>query len=139
MFEKLQKNYAEKFYFLFRVVVGLMFALHGAQKFGLIGDGNVAGFAGIFGFPVWIAFLVSFVELVGGLGILFGFFTRLSALGGAIVMLWALATVHFPQGWNPLGNGGELPLLFTVSFLMFMLYGAGKWSLEKALLKKEFF
>ena len=59
--------------------------------------------------------------------------------GGGIVMIVALLFVHFPQGINPLANGGEAALLNLAAFLVMKAYGAGKWSLEKALWKKEMF
>ena len=83
--------------------------------------------------------LAGVVELVGGLAILLGFFSRLAALGGSLVMLGALFTVHFPMGWNPLLNKGEAALLNFAAFLVIMALGNGKWNLEKSVLKKEIF
>ena len=139
MFEKCIKKYGDTAYPIFRIVIGLLIALHGAQKFGIIGEGTVAGFAGLFGLPVWVGFIVAFIELVGGLAILFGLFTRPAAFFAGIEMLVALLFYHLPNGLNPLTNGGELALLFLVSFLVIYIQGAKKWSLEKKLFKKEKF
>ncbi len=127
------------FYFLFRLVVGLLFFLHGAQKFGLIGEGNIAGFASAFGFSTGLASFVGLVELLGGLFILLGLWTRLSSALLSVVMLVAMILAHFPKGLNPLANGGELALLFFVGLLVLWDRGAGKWSLEKTLTGKEYF
>ena len=114
---------------MFRVFVGGMFFMHGAQKmFGWFGGKGGVQLASTMG-------LAGTVELVGGLAILLGFFSRLAALGGALVMLGAFFQVHFPQGWNPLANGGELALLYFAAFLALIVSGNKKWSLEKKLMK----
>lgn len=139
MLEDFFKQYGDGFYVIFRVIVGMLLFFHGLQKFGAFGDMDVAGFAGMFGLPFFVAWLVAFVELVGGFGILVGLFTRLSALGGAVIMLGAMIIAHFPQGIYPLGNGSEVAFLNLAAFLVLLVWGAGKWSLEKAVMKKEFF
>ncbi len=139
MLDKYIRKGSSYFYFVFRVVVGLIFFLHGAQKFGIIGDGNINIFAGAFGFPIWLAFIAGIIELVGGLLIALGFFTRLAAFFGLVQMLVALIIVHFPNSWNPLLNGGEPALLFLSAFLVIIVYGAKKLSLEKFILKREIF
>jgi len=132
MLKKLQKYHAEG-YAVFRIIVGLMFVQHGAQKLlGWFGAQGTVPLVSLFGFA-------GVVELVGGLAIALGFFSRLASVGGIAVMIGALATVHFPQGLVPIVNKGELPLLFLACFVMVLVHGNGKWSLEKALLKKEVF
>jgi|SRR3989344_3142274 len=132
MLKKLQKFHAEG-YAVFRIVVGLMFVQHGAQKLlGWFGAKGTVSLVSLMG-------LAGTIELVGGLAIALGFFSRLASVGGMAVMIGALATVHFPQGWVPIMNKGELPLLFLACFIMVLVHGNGKWSLEKALLKKEVF
>ena len=135
------KKYQDEFYFGFRVIVGLLLFLHGAQKFGIMGEGSIAGFAAAMSLPVWIAYLVAGVEVLGGAGILTGFFTRLSAFGGAVVMIGAVVLAHIPKSIPELiGQGSaELALLYLAAFLILMQSGARKWSLEKELLKKETF
>ena len=127
-------------YGAFRVVIGLVFMLHGAQKYGLMGDGTtIAKFAGLFHLPLALAYAAATIELVGGACILLGLFTRSAAFLGSVVMITALAIVHFPNGINPLANQGELPLLFLASFLVIMVNGARAWSLEKAILRHDKF
>jgi|SRR3989344_1217109 len=128
----LKKN-SETLYVVFRVLVGFMFFQHGAQKLlGWFGGNGGAALVSMMG-------LAGVIELIGGLAILLGFFSRLAAVGGTLVMLGALVTVHFPKGWNPLANMGEPALLYLAAFLVVMAYGNGKWSVEKSLLKKEMF
>ena len=121
------------FYFLFRVVVGVLFLQHGGQKlFGWFGGlgGNPAELIGLMG-------LAGVIEFFGGLAIILGLFTRLAAVITAAEMVIAYFMVHLPQGPTPLLNQGETALLFFASFLVLLGYGAGKWSLGKMLFKKE--
>lgn len=129
--EKKMKKYASVYYLIFRILIGLMFAIHGMQKFGLIGDGTISGFAGSFGLPIWLAAIAASIELVGGIAILIGFKTRIAAFLGAIVVLVAFFMAHFPTSLNIVGNGGEKTLLFLAAFLVLMGYGGGKASLSK--------
>jgi putative oxidoreductase len=68
-----------------------------------------------------------------------GVFTRLVALVSAIEMLVAYFMVHLPNGFYPVLNGGELVVLFFAAFLVMIVQGAKKLSLEKAFLEKEIF
>ena len=131
------EKYANKdyFYFVFRVFVGLLFLQHGLQKvFGMFGGigGNTVPLMSLFG-------AAGLIELIAGIAITLGLFTRLAAAASAIEMVVAYFIVHVPNGLIPLVNQGELALLYFASFLVLILYGAGKWSLEKALMKKEVF
>ena len=129
----MQNKYHDYLYFIFRVLVGLFFLMHGGQKlFGWFGGlgGNPAELISLMG-------LAGIIEFLGGLAILLGIFTRLAALISAIEMLAALFMAHFPQGYVLIKNGGEPAALFFTSFLVLLAYGAGKWSLGKALFKKE--
>ena len=123
------------FYFVFRVLVGLLFLQHGLQKlFGMFGGlgGRSAELFSLMG-------LAGIIELLGGLAITFGLFTRLVAFIAVIELLVAYFRAHMPNGLIPIMNGGELALLFIASFLVLIAFGARKWSLEKVILKKEIF
>ena len=131
------EKYANKdyLYFVFRVFVGLLFLQHGLQK--LLGM-----FGGLGGQPAELFSLMGLagiIETFGGIAIALGLFTRLIAFVTAIEMAVAYFMVHIPIGAVPLLNQGEPALLYFASFLVIMVYGAGKWSLEKALMKKEVF
>jgi putative oxidoreductase len=54
-------------------------------------------------------------------------------------MVYAYLMVHASHGWMPIANKGELALLYLSGFLVLIAYGAKKWSLERALFKKESF
>ena len=125
----LNKN-KDYFYFAFRVLVGFMFFQHGAQKlFGAFG-GNAVELMSLFG-------VAGIVEFFGGILIAIGLFTRTSALIGGIVMIGAWIQVHIPNGWSPIGNGGEKALLFIAAFLVLMSRGSKKWALGNVLFRKR--
>jgi putative oxidoreductase len=140
MLEHFGKKSEQVMYFLFRVFVGLMFAMHGMQKLGWLGElakGSPEGFAIGMGLPVWIAYIVALTELLAGLGIALGLFTRLASIGGFIVMVFAQILAHLPKSIFPIANGGELSMMYLLAFLVLFAIGAGKWSLGKALFRKE--
>jgi putative oxidoreductase len=113
-----------KFYFVFRVLVGLLFMQHGLQKlFGMLG-GNQVELMSLMGFA-------GFIELVGGGMIAIGLFTRLVAGVAGIEMLAAFFKAHFPRGWIPIENGGELALLYFACFMVLVAYGSGIWAFDK--------
>ena len=126
-------KYNDHLYFIFRVLVGLFFLMHGGQKlFGWFGGlgGNPAELISLMG-------LAGVIEFFGGLAILLGIFVRLAAFIAAAEMVVALFMAHFPQGYVLIKNGGEPAALFFASFLVLFAYGAGKWSLGRALFRKE--
>jgi len=124
--DKCVQKYGDYLYVVFRAIVGLLFFLHGWSKF--------AG-----GYAQGLMLAAGIIEVVAGIGIFFGLFTRGLASISAIEMAVAFFMAHVPNGWNPLANGGEPAVLFFAAFLVLSVYGNKKWSLEKALLKKEVF
>jgi putative oxidoreductase len=129
---KYTKKYHDQFYVVMRVLVGFMFFSHGAQKIlGWFGGNKVALASGIG--------VAGLVELVGGLALLLGFWSRLAALGSAIIMIVAYVTVHAGNGLLPIVNKGELAVLYFVAFLIILAHGNGKCSLEKQIFNKEMF
>ena len=123
-------------YVIFRVFIGLLFMQHGLQKiagmFGGMGEGATAATFSL----MWFA---GYIELLGGLAIAIGFFTRLAAGIAALEIGIAYGMAHASAGLIPLVNGGELALLYFFSFLTILGHGAVKFSLEWKLLKREVF
>ena len=110
-------------YFLMRVVFGLLFACHGAQKlFGLLG-GKKAALASLMG-------VSGVIEFFGGLAIALGFFTTWAAFLASGMMAVAYFMAHLPEGFWPIQNKGELAVLYCFGFLLIMSRGGGKWSLR---------
>jgi putative oxidoreductase len=114
---------------VFRVVVGFLFACHGAQKlFGVFGgvDGGAVPLVSQFG-------LAGVIELVGGVLVAVGFLGRYAAFIASGEMAVAYFTVHQPQGGLPIQNGGELAALYAFALLYVAARGSGGWSLAGAL------
>lgn len=120
---------------LLRVAVGLVFAVHGAQKLLLFGIGGTAGFLGSLGIPLpeVAAIVVILVELVGGLALLIGLGTRYVAALLAVNMAVALFTVHLPNGFFVDGGGFEFVLVLLAAALFFALHGGGALAVDRRL------
>ncbi|UXA11430.1 DoxX family protein [Mycobacterium sp. SMC-8] len=128
-------SYSSPMLSIFRIVVGLLFTLHGTMKlFGWpLGEAVPTGT-----WPYWFA---GVIELVCGLLITVGFFTRIAAIVAAGQMAVAYFWQHWgitggepasfwPFGGQAGGNGGELAILFCFAFLLLAAMGAGTWSVD---------
>jgi putative oxidoreductase len=125
-------NYASYAYALLRIVVGLLFAMHGSQK--------LLGFPGGDGSTVEIASLMGvagIIELVGGILILVGFLTRPAAFIASGTMAVAYFMAHAPQHALPIVNKGELAVVFCFVFLYIAAQGAGVWSVDNAMRRRS--
>ncbi|WP_400191556.1 DoxX family protein [Hymenobacter sp. B81] len=112
-------RFAPHTYALLRILAGLLFALHGSQKLlGFPGDGEPVPLASLMG-------LAGVVELLGGLLVALGWFTRLAAFLASGQMAVAFFWKHFPQHPLPLLNGGEPAVLFCFVFLCIAAHGPG--------------
>jgi putative oxidoreductase len=118
----------EAAYTLLRVVSGLLFATHGAQKmFGVLG-GSVPKV----GTQIWIG---GVIELVAGLAIAAGLLTRWAAFLASGTMAVAYIHSHWKLAMNagffPIVNKGELALLYAFLFLYIACRGSGTWSVDQ--------
>jgi putative oxidoreductase len=127
---------------IIRVLLGVVFFAHGAQK--MLGWFGGYGFSGTMGFftgtlhiPAVFAFLAIAAEFFGGLGLIFGALTRVAAFGIAVNMLVAIAMVHsrfgFFMNWsgNQKGEGFEYHLLALAMSVFLILEGAGALSVDR--------
>ena len=106
-----------------RVVAGLLFAQHGAQKlFGVL-EGNQAELMSLMG-------LAGIIEFFGGLLIAVGLFTRPVAFLACGQMAVAYFMVHVPQGFWPILNRGELAAFYCFTWLFFFTHGPGRHSVD---------
>lgn len=119
-----------------RVVVGVIMAAHGWQK---LSDG-VGGFAegALAGLgvpaPLVVAWLVTIIELVGGIALIVGAVTRLAAIGNALVLIGAIALVKIDLGLiAEEGAGAELDLAILAGLVALVLLGPGRPSVDHAL------
>ncbi len=107
-----------------RIVFGLMFMQHGAQKlFAVLGAEETAAFLSL----RWFA---GILEFWGGLLVVLGLFTRPVAFVLAGQMAYAYWFVHFPRGAVPIQNEGELAVLYCFFFLFLAANGGGSFSLD---------
>jgi putative oxidoreductase len=131
-----------------RLLLGIVFFAHGAQK--MLGWFGGSGFSGTMGFftgqlhiPGPLAFLAIAAEFFGGLGLLVGLLTRLAASGILVVMLVAVGTVHYHNGFfmnwsgDQKGEGFEYHLLAIAIALALMIGGGGALSIDRSLSVKE--
>lgn len=120
---RLPERYSDLAYFLLRVVSGLLFAQHGAQKlFGVLG-GKPVEWLSIYG-------LAGVIELAGGVMIALGLFTSWVAFVCAGQMAVAYFWRHQPRAFWPVQNGGELAALYCFVFLYVATRGGGRWRLR---------
>ncbi len=112
------KRFESTAYTLLRIVAGLLFAFHGAQKLlGMFGGQRVA-LASLLG-------AAAIIEFVGGLLVTIGLFTWPVALICSGEMAYAYFMVHQPRGTWPIQNGGELAVLYAFIFLFIAARGSG--------------
>ena len=116
-----------------RIVTALLFLEHGTAK--LLGFPEVAQLANpaMWSLP-WIA---GIFELVGGLLLLLGLWTRWVSILLAGEMAVAYWYVHAPQSPFPIVNNGEAAILFCFIFLTLAVIGAGNWSIDRVLAGKR--
>jgi putative oxidoreductase len=128
---------------ILRVVLGVVFFAHGAQK--MLGWFGGYGFTGTMGFftgtmhiPAALAFLAIAAEFFGSLGLIVGLFTRVAAFGIGVVMLVAM-TVHsqfgFFANWSGTqkGEGFEYHLLVLGICAFLIIKGSGAFSVDRIL------
>jgi putative oxidoreductase len=112
-----------------RLALGIMFLAHGLTKVLVFTPAGTVGFFQSIGFPGFLAYPVMAFEVIGGLMLVLGVYTRwVAAL--AVIQLFVASTVHFANGWsftNP--NGGwEYPIYLAVTALVVALLGEGAFA-----------
>jgi len=123
---------------LVRIVVGVMFLMHVSGKF-TAGPGavaaNVMAKNGLEPAVLW-AYIIIFLESVGGVCLIIGLFTRFFAAALAIEMLVALLVVHLPKGYTASGGGYEYVLLIGAACFLIAIRGGGPYSIDRILGKE---
>ena len=112
-----------------RIVSGLIFLLHGTQKFLGFPMGKMAGSGWDFGDPGAVA---GVIELITGALILLGLFTRPAAFLASGTMAVAYWMAHAPQNPFPVNNMGDAAILYCFVFLYLVVAGPGAWSMDGA-------
>jgi putative oxidoreductase len=144
MFRKLIATDNDNTTTILRLVLGVIFFAHGAQK--MLGWFGGYGFTGTMGFftemlhiPAVFAFLAIAAEFFGGLGLIFGLLTRVASFGIFCNMIVAVALVHgrfgFWMNWTGAqkGEGYEYHLVLLTTLAFLMIRGAGAASMDRLL------
>lgn len=120
---------------LLRVTMGAWFLIHIAFRFLVFGwPKTVAWFQSV-GIPEALGAFVTFVETVGGIALVLGFATRISALALLVIMLGTIVSYHGANGFlftNPKG-GWEYPALWAVALVAQALIGPGHFAIDTVL------
>ena len=123
----LPRSWAPALHSVLRVVAGLLFLEHGTGKL----LGFPAGLPFIDKMPAGMLYFTGTIELVGGVLIVLGLFTRPAAFVLSGYMAAAYFMAHFPMSFFPVLNGGDAAVLFCFVFLWLAAAGAGPWSLDR--------
>ncbi len=147
MVRKLFQTDKEISIFILRVLLGVVFFPHGAQKlFGWFGGVGFTETMGMFtqkmGIPSFFAFLAILAESVGALALIVGFLTRIAAFGILTNMVVAVLMVHVHNGFfmnwfgNKAGEGFEYHLLAIAIAVAVVMKGGGRWSIDELISRK---
>ncbi len=121
-----------------RVALGAVFMYHGYDKM-MKGNEMIAGFMGSIGlpFPSLMAYLVTYGELVGGLLLIVGAMTYWVTLMDIVIALVAFFFVHMTKGFSAATGGFEYIMLIGAASFALMTLGAGKYSVDALMEKKD--
>lgn len=148
MFQRLLHTSNDYSLTILRLILGIVFFPHGAQK--MLGWYGGNGFSATMGFfengmhiPAFLAFLAIAAEFFGSIGLLLGCLSRVAAFGIAVNMLVAILTVHAANGFfmnwtgRQKGEGFEYHLLVLAIAIVLMIRGAGAMSVDGALARRK--
>ena len=122
--------HAPKMHGILRIMSGLLFTAHGAQKFLSFPAGENAGYGWTFEGPAAYA---GIIELICGALIAVGLLTRPAAFLASGTMAVAYFMAHAPKSFWPINNGGDAAILYCFVFLYFVFAGPGAFSLDSKL------
>ena len=123
---------------ILRLVVGIVFLAHGAQKVFVFGHGGVTGMLASIRIPLpsVMAVVLMAVEFLGGAALVLGLLTRWAAALIGFDMIIAILAVHLKGGFfSP--KGVEFPLTLLAACIALVLVGPGAASVDGALVKRE--
>jgi putative oxidoreductase len=124
-------RFSEVVYALMRMVVGLLFACHGAQKlFGVFGGQNIPSS------PLMVT--AGMIELIGGGLVALGLWAGYAAFVASGHMAVAYFMMHAPGGFWPIANKGEPAVLFCFIFLYIASRGSGRLSVDALTKRRRF-
>ena len=123
---------------ILRIVIGIVFLMHGGQKLFVYGFAGVTGAFGQMGVPMPAITgpLTAIVEFLAGGALVIGLLTRLAALGLAIDMLGAILLVHIKGGFF-LPQGYEFALTLLAANVAIAIAGAGYYSIDRVIAERR--
>lgn len=123
--------YNSQGYALMRIIAGFLFLWHGAQK--------LFGFPSAMpdGVPAFIIYVAGPIELIGGILIMIGLFTRWAAFLASGLMAAAYWMAHGTKAILPIMNNGELAALYCFVFLFISTQGCGIWSVDDLIKRRK--
>jgi len=129
------KTILDKWFIIIRIITGVMIARYGLEVFSKVKmDGNFAWLTDIhFPAPVFMAYLGKWAELVGGIFLVIGLFTRFAA----IILIIDMLVVIFIMGAGNIFGDEQLPFLLMTLFVCFVFKGGGELSLDHVFFDKE--
>jgi len=135
--EKITSNFQSISLLLARLTIAYGFYEPAMKKWQNMDD--VATWFGSMGipFPTVNAYLAATTETLGIVLLALGLLTRLISIPLIVVMLVAIFTVHFPNGFSAAENGFEIPFYYMLFLMIFTSFGAGKFSLDNFLFKRD--
>ena len=117
-----------------RIVTGLLFLEHGTQKFLSFPPGERAGSGlALDGMGAY----AGVIELLAGLLVALGLFTRPAAFLASGTMAVAYWTAHAPQGFFPVNNMGDAAILYCFVFLYLVFAGPGAFAVDNLIFKRQ--
>ncbi len=142
-FAKIYATFQPIAYPMLRIMIGLLFVPHGMQKlFQMFGGRSIAEYQGSFGRmggfwaqPGWV-YYIGCLEMIGGLMVAFGFFTRFAAVQLMLFMATATFIANAPRGWFWTSGGSEAPATWMIVLAYICVHGGGKCSVDNAIGKE---
>jgi putative oxidoreductase len=128
----LADRWAPRMLSILRIVAALIFIEHGTQKLFGFPAPSAQGFPEMLSLPWW----QGIIEIVGGVLLLLGLFTRIVAFILAGDMAFAYWMVHGSKSLYPVLNAGDAAILYCFVFLYIACAGAGPWSLDGSVQRK---
>lgn len=120
------KPYSDQLLSVLRIMSGLLFLQHGTTKYLSFPVTKMSGAS-----PMTMSGAAGLIELVGGVLLAIGLFTRPVAFILSGTMAVAYFYAHYPRGFFPIINAGELAVLYCFVFLYLAAAGGGAWSIDR--------
>lgn len=118
--------------FALRLSLGLILLAHGALKLFIFTPSGTAAYFTSLGLPAFLAYVTILIEVVGGLAIVLGIYTRIAAIISTPILIGA-SWAHVGNGWvfSNQGGGWEFPVLLVVIAAIVSVQGAGSFAVKR--------